>query len=115
MHGCVDATRVPLPCAPALATWHILRERINIATALNRRCPHCKSERVNWSRSKGYERVARFAGVGYYRCRECGRRFVAFRWWGQNQIKVICSAVAFLVLIFVFWRVIKFVSLLAEQ
>jgi DNA-directed RNA polymerase subunit RPC12/RpoP len=113
----LDVVRVQLPACAGLGQrlTYCANESMSIVTAQYRNCPHCHSERVNWSRSKGYERVARFVGVGYYRCRACSRRFVAFRWWGHNQLKVILGALAFLAFIVVFWQIINFVSRFAEQ
>jgi hypothetical protein len=53
-----------------------------------RRCPVCQSERVQWSRSVGLEHLARFACIGFYRCRHCKYRFFGFRGWGVRELRI---------------------------
>jgi hypothetical protein len=43
-------------------------------------CPKCKIDHAHRSHRKGLERLAAFFGYYPYRCRECGYRFLQFRY-----------------------------------
>jgi rubredoxin len=43
-------------------------------------CPKCKVDHAHRSHRKGLERLAALIGYYPYRCRECGHRFLHFRY-----------------------------------
>jgi hypothetical protein len=43
-------------------------------------CPKCKIDHAHRSHRKGLERLAALFGYYPYRCRECGHRFLQFRY-----------------------------------
>jgi hypothetical protein len=81
---------------------------MSLEITADRNCPQCQSDRVHWSRSRGLERLARFVGVGYFRCRACGIRFRAFRAWGRKQRSLLFTVLGFLVFVAVLWYTLKF-------
>ena len=83
---------------------------MSIGTTASRACPQCQSDRVHWSRARGPERLARFLGVGYFRCRECGIRFRAFRRWGQKQRNLVFTVLGLVLFVAVLWFTLKFTN-----
>jgi hypothetical protein len=73
-------------------------------------CPHCGSDRVDWSRSRGRERLVRFLGIGYFRCMRCKSRFQAFRAWSKKQWRVLFMVGGFLAFVFVLWQAMRFMG-----
>src|SRR5438552_3536387 len=95
--------------APALGRLD-LEMPMSAPTTVRRICPKCLSNRVHWSRSKGVERMVRFAGVGFYRCRHCKYRFLGYRGWGKRQTRIFIIIIGFFVLLLLLWLGIQWMS-----
>jgi hypothetical protein len=76
-----------------------------------RLCPHCGSDRVQWSRSGGVERLVRFTGIGFFRCRQCKHRFSGFRGWSHHQTRVALYLVGIVATFLIVWLALKYFDL----
>jgi rubredoxin len=48
-------------------------------------CPKCKVDHAHRSHRRGWERLAALIGYYPYRCRECGYRFLQFRYASPSE------------------------------
>lgn len=72
-----------------------------------RKCPECDSDRVHRSQPRGLERLIRFLGLGYYRCRQCQHRFSAYCGWGTKEKAALRYAMVVAVLLLGLWVMLK--------
>jgi hypothetical protein len=75
-----------------------------------RRCPRCQSERVQWSHSSGAERLLRFVGVGFFRCKHCMHRWPGLRGWGQKQTRIMILLGGVLLALLFVWGAILYLD-----